>query len=118
MLGLTWEKYLMVCEELGQTPDESKKPIQFEELPYEVQLQIEIYNQMQDTYMLPAMSAPIYTGKDINNLTVLFSIYEVPTEDRSLLLELINIIDEGPIKKSRDAAIKQAKKGKKPALKN
>ena len=56
--------------------------------------------------MLPAMSAPIYTGKDINNLTVLFPIYEVPVEDRALMLEFINIIDEGPIKKSRDAAIR------------
>lgn len=71
---------------------------------------------MQDTYMIPAMSAPIYTGKDINNLSVLFDIYAVPIEDRSLLLEMINIIDEGPIKKSRDAAIKQAKKGKRSAL--
>ncbi len=118
MLGLTWDKYLLVCQELGQVPDESKKPLQFEELPFEAQLQVEIYNQMQDTYMLPAMSAPIYTGKDINNLTVLFPIYEVPVEDRALMLEFINIIDEGPIKKSRDAAIRQAKKGKKPTIKN
>lgn len=67
---------------------------------------------MQDTYLVPGMSAPIYTGKDLNNLAVLFQIYDIPETWRISVLEMINIIDEEPIKKARDTAIRQAKKNK------
>lgn len=67
---------------------------------------------MQDTYLVPGMSAPIYTGKDYNNLLVLFQIYQIPEDSRVTVLEMINIIDEEPIRKSRDMATKQAKKNR------
>lgn len=102
----------MVCKELGQEPDLSKKPIDFSELSSEAISQIEIYNQMQDTYLVPGMSAPIYTGKDYNNLTVLFQIYQVPEDSRVAVLEMINIIDEEPIKRARELASKQARKNR------
>lgn len=67
---------------------------------------------MQDTYLVPGMAAPIYTGKDYNNLSVLFQIYQIPEESRVTVLEMINIIDEEPIKKARDVATKQARKNR------
>ncbi|AZV02009.1 hypothetical protein [Aeromonas phage Akh-2] len=48
------------------------------------------------------MSAPIYTGKDISNLSILFQIFEVPKSWQITVLEMINIIDEEPIRKSRE----------------
>lgn len=67
---------------------------------------------MQDTYLVPAMSAPIYTGKDYNNLAVLLDIYQVPEDSRVQVLEMINIIDEEPIKRARELASKQARKNR------
>ena len=67
---------------------------------------------MQDTYLVPAMSAPIYPGKDYNNLPVLLDIYQVPEDSRVSVLEMINIIDEEPIKRARELASKQARKNR------
>lgn len=67
---------------------------------------------MQDTYLVPGMAAPIYTGKDYNNLTVLFQIYQVPEDSRISVLEMINIIDEEPIRRARELASKQARKNR------
>lgn len=67
---------------------------------------------MQDTYLVPGMAAPIYTGKDYNNLTVLFQIYQVPEDSRVSVLGMINIIDEEPIKRARELASKQARKNR------
>ncbi|WBF79380.1 hypothetical protein IACHDJAJ_00174 [Aeromonas phage vB_AdhS_TS3] len=93
---------MLVCQELEQEPDYSKKPLEFSELSEEAQLAVEIYNQMQDTFLAPGMSAPIYTGKDITSLGVLYDIFDVPDAWKITILEMINIIDEEPIRKSRE----------------
>lgn len=67
---------------------------------------------MQDTYLVPGMAAPIYTGKDYNNLKVLLDIYQVPEDSRVQVLEMVNIVDEEPIKRARDIASKQARKNR------
>ena len=87
----------------------TKKPIEFNKLSEEAQLSIQIYNNLQDNYLLPSMGAPLYMGKDLNSLGTLFSIFDVPQEQHIIILEMINIIDEEPIKKSRDAAKKANK---------
>lgn len=71
---------------------------------------------MQDTYLVPGMAAPIYTGKDYNNLKVLFDIYQIPEDYRVTVLEMINIIDEEPIKKAREMASRQARKNRTPPV--
>lgn len=67
---------------------------------------------MQDTYLVPQMSAPIYTGKDYTNIESLFHIYGVLEDAQVTTLEMINIIDEEPIRKARESAAKQARKNR------
>lgn len=114
-LGLTWERYLLVCEEMGQPVDYKKKPVDFSDLSEEQQASIGIYNQLQDTYVVPGMGQPVYLGKNLNGLNSICDIYMIDEDSRSTILEMINIIDESPIKKSRDAAKKgaRAKPGRK-----
>lgn len=86
------EKYLFICEQLGQEPDENAMPLEMEDFPPIVSLGIAIFNQLRDTYIPTEM--PIYRGKDLTSLPVLLDIFEVTSQvEKEFLLRIINILD-------------------------
>ena len=68
------DKYLKVCEQLGQEPDPNKMPPSRGELPYEVQIAFSIHDMLPDRW--DGMSGS-YFGKDLSALGTIIDIYEV-----------------------------------------
>lgn len=101
-LGMTKEKYLEMCEMLGNTPDEDQIPVEFDDLPFEVQEALRIYNQLQDNWDYMGGN---YIGKNYVGLFDIMNILGVQPEDRRAVYELLGQID-----KIRAASIKKTPK--------
>lgn len=68
------EKYLSVCEQLGQEPDPEKMPLTLEDFPFEVQMAFFVCAFLPDIW--DGMSGA-YRGKDWSIVSDLFTIYEI-----------------------------------------
>jgi len=107
-LGMTKEAYFEMCESLGSEPVESEIPVDYQDLPIDAQEAIQIYNKLRDEW--DGFNG-IYMGKNYAGILDIFTILDVPVEDRRTLFELINMID-----KHRMAALaeeREANKAKK-----
>mgnify|MGYP003144788143 CR=1 FL=1 len=112
------DKYLKICEELGEEPDPEKFPVEMSDFPYEVQLAFHIHDMMPDRW--DGMSG-FYLGKDWSSLTVLFDTYEI--EDKQTILFFVKVIEgehssviNEEVKRKQDARQRQAKSGGKPGM--
>jgi hypothetical protein len=103
---MTKEKYLAMCEALGDTPDYEKMPPDYEDFPSYVHVGIEIFNSLPDNYT--GGMQPIYCGKDLSALQVLLELYDVDKDDRMKVLDVIRYLDS----KARKQAIREASKKK------
>lgn len=68
------EKYLLICEQLGQQPDPAKMPLDSADFPVEVQVAFFMFALLSDSW--DGMSGT-YLGKDWSPIESLFNIYEV-----------------------------------------
>ena len=68
------DKYLRVCEQLGEEPDPEKMPPSRDWLPYEVQMAFSIHDLLPDRWDGASGS---YFGKDLSALGTILDIYEV-----------------------------------------
>jgi len=115
---MTYDKYMEMCEQLGQVPVEAEIPPEFHDFPYIVQEAINIYQMLGDRIVADIG----YLGKDFSSLNTLFDIYEI--EEKELALEVIMWLDRRNIKASRDDMkkahdkIKNKGKGQMPAPKS
>lgn len=104
---------MTLCESMGNEPDPDvmKRFTEVDDFPDIVSTALTIYNNLSDNY-LPG-DYPTYLGKDKSSLLVLFDIYEVTeNDDKSLILDIINIFDSQAVEASRkrvEAAIKKSK---------
>jgi hypothetical protein len=104
------DKYLHMCELMGDEPDLDKIPPDFYDFPWYIRYAFDIFNYLPDKYMGGGMSAPIYAGKDITALPVLFEAYQVDNPvDKLKIIKSINILDA----RARSKAIKEANKASK-----
>lgn len=94
--GMTQEKYLNICEQLGQEPNPDKMPPSWEDLPEIAQTAINTFNALGDR-VYPEIG---YVGKDYTNLPILIDIYGI--EDTDYFIEILNWLDARAIKKSSD----------------
>lgn len=94
--GMTQEKYLNICEQLGQEPNPDKMPPAWEDLPEIAQTAINTFNALGDR-VYPEIG---YVGKDYTNLPILIDIYGI--EDTDYFIEILNWLDARAIKKSSD----------------
>lgn len=94
--GMTQEKYLSICEQLGQEPNPDKMPPSWEDLPEIAQTAINTFNALGDR-VYPEIG---YVGKDYTNLPILIDIYGI--EDTDYFIEILNWLDARAIKKSSD----------------
>ncbi len=68
------DKYLSICEQLGEEPDPDKMPLETSDFPAEVQVAFFIFGFLEDNW--DGMSGT-YMGKNWGNLEFLFKLYTV-----------------------------------------
>lgn len=88
---MTKDQYYEICEALGSEPKEEEIPVDFEDLPMDVQEVIGIYSKLRDEW--DQMNG-IYQGKNYAGILDIFEILEVPVEDRKITFDLIGLIDK------------------------
>jgi len=82
------EKYLRICEQLGQEPDPKRMPLETSEFPDEVQVAFFIYGMISDKW--DGMSGS-YLGKDWNEVHKMFDLYSI--DDRVEVLYFMQVYD-------------------------
>lgn len=91
-LGVDAQHYLEICEALGSEPDENEIPPNMDDLTYEAQMALNIYQYLQDTWVGGMGSA--YIGKNLATLPMLFDLFDVQEGSRTYILQFILIIDK------------------------
>jgi hypothetical protein len=89
-VGMTKEMYYQACEAFGEEPSEENTPVEFEDLPVEIQYSFSIYNTLRDD--VDTMNGR-YLGKDISTIGTIFEIYDIEKVERKFYLDIINKID-------------------------
>lgn len=85
----TFRENLSSLEEAGfPLPPEEEWPPLYDDLPYEAQEGLRLF------YILPAKVDGMagYTGRDLSCLGLFFDIYEVPTESRKIITDIILLL--------------------------
>jgi hypothetical protein len=101
-VGMTKEKYLSLCEQMGTEPSEEKCPPEFDDFPLPAQQAIEVFNKLGDR-----VAADIgYMGKDFTSLPLHMEVLGVESKD--IFLEVLLHLDSSMIKRSADQ-MKQAR---------
>jgi len=72
--GIDVEKYLLVCEELGQTPDPSKMPPERSMFPIEVQEAFYLHDVLSDKW---DGASGYYMGKDFSALGTYIKVFDI-----------------------------------------
>lgn len=106
---MTKEKYLDLCEKLGQDPSEERCPPGYEDFPEPVQQAIEVFNKLGDR-VYPEIG---YMGKDYTSINLHMEV--VGVTNKEIFLDTLIRLDAYMIKKSAEQLKKardQAKKTK------
>ena len=72
--GLTLDKYLLLCEQLGEEPDPAKMPLGLSDFPEEVQVAFFVFGLLPDHY--EGMTGT-YMGKYWDGIDYYFKLFEV-----------------------------------------
>jgi hypothetical protein len=94
-------------EQVGKEPDPEKIPIGVDDLSFDCQIAISIYNRLGSRIYGDVG----FVGKDYTNLPILIEVYSI--KNKELLIDLLNIIDTFNIQKSQEAIKKEFDKLKK-----
>jgi hypothetical protein len=95
-VGMTKDRYLAMCEQMGQEPSETKCPPEYEDFPVPLQQAIEVFNRLGDR-VYPDIG---YMGKDYTALPLHMKVVGVTEED--IFLEALVRLDASLIKRSAD----------------
>ena len=80
-----------MCEVLGEAVLEENIPVEYEDLPLEVQQALLVYNFLQDNW--DGFNG-LYMGKNLVGIREIFDLCEIAVEDRIFTVTLIKIIDK------------------------
>ena len=94
--GMTRERYLDLCEQMGNEPIEEEIPPDWSDLPEIVTHAVNTFNLMGDR-VYPEIG---YIGKDYTNLNHYIELYAI--EDKEFFLHVLSWLDSRAIKKSSD----------------
>tara|TARA_B110000908_G_scaffold169268_1_gene226038 strand:- start:1366 stop:1728 length:363 start_codon:yes stop_codon:yes gene_type:complete len=108
-VGMDAEKYLTMCATFGDTPDPEKMPPEYSSFPSYVHVAMEIFNALPDLFS--GGMSPIYTGKAISSLPVLYDLYMVDNHMKMKTFNVIRFLDS----RARKQAVKEAEKANKKA---
>ena len=84
------EKYLRICEQLGQEPDPSKMPLDMSDFPEDVQVAFFMHDLLSDHW--DGMSGH-YLGKNWNQCEHLFNLYDIERKDRTTMLYFMKMYE-------------------------
>lgn len=104
--GMTRERYLDLCEQMGNDPIPEEIPPSWEDFPEIVVDAVATFNSMGDRIQAEVG----YIGKDYTNLNHYLEVYGV--EDKEFFLQLLNWLDARAIKKSSEEMKRQLEKMK------
>ena len=85
---MTKETYYEMCDMLKSEPVDSEIPVEFDDLPLEVQEAFDIYSALQDNW--DTMNGN-YMGKAYVGVVDIMQMYEV--EDTKMMFSLVRLID-------------------------
>ena len=83
------DKYLAVCEQIGEEPDPAKMPPEMEDYPSEVQQAFLVHSCLPDRW--DGMSG-MFMGKDWSALGALLDVFEV--DDKRTTVYFLKAIDD------------------------
>ena len=97
-----------MCKQIGAEPKEDEIPIEFLDLPYELQELMEIHSLLPQEW---DTNSGYYLGKNYTLLPYLFKLYNIDDEKESLtiILKYDNVIQED-LNKQQQNKIKRASK--------
>lgn len=104
--GMTRERYLEMCEQMGNEPIEEEIPPDMSDFPIIVSEAVSTFNMLGDR-IYPEIG---YVGKDYTNLNHYLELYGV--EDKEYFLYLLSWLDSRTIKKSSEEMKRQYDKMK------
>jgi hypothetical protein len=104
--GFTRDKYLELCEQMGNEPIEEEIPPDWEDFPDVVIYAINTFNMLGDR-VFPEIG---YVGKDYTTLPEYLDLYEI--QDKEYFLQLLSWLDSRAIKQSSDELKRQYEKAK------
>lgn len=79
-----------MCEQLGNEPVEHEIPVEYDDLPIEVQQSLLVYNFLQDNW--DGFNG-LYMGKNLVGIRDIFEFCEISLEDRVFTINIIKILD-------------------------
>ena len=101
---MTADRYLEMCEQLGNEPDPEKIPPDWDDFPDIVSATFYIFNNLGDR-VYPDIG---YVGKDYTNLSTYFDVYGI--EDKEFALEVLTFLDNEAMKKSSEGLKREHEK--------
>lgn len=87
---MTKDQYFEMCEALGNEPEESEIPVEFEDFPLEVQQAFNAYKMLRDEW--DTMNG-VYLGKSLIGVKDVLEATEVEVSEHKFIIMLIRIID-------------------------
>lgn len=92
--SFTKARYLKMCALQNTLPDPKEMPLDINDFPQIVRDSIEIFNRLPDRFTTTDLG-PLYTGKDIAALPVLYEhLSATDPEDKKLILEIVQHLDQ------------------------
>ena len=104
--GMTRDRYLTMCEQMGQEPKEEEIPPDSEDFPELVAYALNTFHSLGDR-VYPDIG---YMGKDFTNLPLYIEMYCI--EDNELFLEILTYLESRAIKQSQEALKREREKHK------
>ena len=101
---MTRDQYFEMCEMLGNEPNDSEIPIEYDDLPLEVQDALRIYNTLQDNWDYMGGN---YIGKNIQGIRDIFEMNDIEKTDHKSVYDLILQIDRIRAKQIHDSKPKK-----------
>lgn len=84
------EKYLEMCEMLGEAVDENNLPVELDDFPVEVQEALLLYRSLKDEY--DTFNGD-YLGKNFTGIVDYLEVMGIDKQDKRNVLDLIRTID-------------------------
>jgi len=103
-VSMTKDQYFEMCEMLGNEPLDSEIPVEYDDLPLEVQDALRIYNTLQDNWDYMGGN---YIGKNLQGIRDIFEMNDIEKADHKSIYELILHIDRIRAKQIHDSKPKK-----------
>jgi hypothetical protein len=85
--GVTKDQYFLMCELMGTDPNPDEIPLEYNDLDYECQLALKVFNLLPDN--IEGMGGT-WLGKNFSGLGTFIDIYEI--DDKQQFMELLTVL--------------------------